>query len=293
MTTPEFHDKSIRFAVLGNPIGHSLSPLIHQSFAKQTDISLTYERIEVNIDFFSAALETLIKQGYQGFNITLPFKEEAYEWCLKNGSLDNKATLARAINTLQIQHNRAATGFNTDGSGLVADLKRLNINVNQKRILVIGAGGAARGIIPALKEAGALLTITNRTFERAKLLGNWFDIPIVSLEELQAHQTHTPYRFDVILNSTSAEMNLNSLDLPESLFNNTELVYDLMYRKDRALTVFLQHAKDSGASNVSDGLGMLIEQAAEAFFIWHGIRPQTSSTLEEINQHLFETALDR
>jgi shikimate dehydrogenase len=285
----------LRFAVLGNPISHSLSPMIHGLFAKQTGINLTYERIEVNLDLFASALETLIRQGYNGFNVTLPFKEEAYEFCVQQGTLDPQAAKARAINTLLIPQPitdlSTIKAYNTDGMGLVADIhNRLKFNLTNQRVLVIGAGGAARGIIPALQTANAAVFITNRTLERAKLIASWFDIQSVPLSEIQDSPQWANHSFDVIINATSSEMTLSGLNLSDQLYQSTKLVYDLMYRKDRALTVFLQQAKDCQVSTISDGLGMLVEQAAEAFFIWNGVRPDTTQIMAQIEAFLAQPA---
>jgi shikimate dehydrogenase len=285
--------KRLKFAVLGNPIEHSLSHLIHREFASQTGIDLEYDRIQVNVDFFPQAIESLIKQGYHGFNITLPFKEEAHDFCQKRGRLTPLASRACAVNTVDIKAD-GVSGHNTDGLGLVRDLvKRLNTSLYGKKILVLGAGGAVRGIVPALLDAGADVRLSNRTHARAEAICELFDVRAIPLAVLQSPEKAKRETFDLVINATSSELNLSSLGLADEVFAHTELAYDLMYRKDRLTTVFLQHAKDCHVATTSDGLGMLIEQAAQAFDIWHDVFPETAPVLEKIESHLLREHLQR
>jgi len=302
MSQNKENESSLKFAVLGNPVEHSLSHLIHRAFAQQCGVDLIYDRIQVNVDFFEQALESLMAQGYRGFNVTLPFKEEAHEICAKKGRLCALSGQARAVNTLMFSAQKtepanifeSMKGFNTDGLGLVRDIQqRLKLDPRAKRILVLGAGGAARGIVPALKQAGAEVMISNRTHPRAELVAGLLDVKAVALEALQAAEKVKHHRFDWLINATSSELTLSSLDLCEELFEGIELAYDLMYRKDRMTTVFLQQAKDCKVPHTSDGLGMLIEQAAESFRIWHGMIPDTSEVFQGLETQMLQDHLQR
>lgn len=267
---------SARYAVFGNPIHHSLSPRIHAQFARATGQDLSYEAILAPLDGFTASIERFRESGGQGANVTVPFKEQAYALCNERSA---RATFAGAVNTLAFQHD-AIVGDNTDGAGLVADLTRnLGLTLRGKRILLIGAGGAARGVIgPLLDYAPALLAITNRTAQRARELAQQFQLstphPLIGcgFDEVEAE-------YDLIINATSASLAGELPDLPTRVFDTDFFAYDMMY--GAALTPFLQLAQQHGA-RTADGLGMLVEQAAEAFYIWRGVRPETQSVIAHL-----------
>ena len=252
------------YAVFGNPIAHSLSPIIHQQFALQTGVSLCYKKIEVPLLQFEDVVTDFFKQGGKGLNITLPFKERANAMAHVQSP---RASTAGAANMLWMEGG-SLHADNTDGVGLIRDLQQHAIPLTHKTILLLGAGGAARGIIgPLLQENPVSLTLANRTFEKAQALQQVFPTALIcKLDEL----THD---YDLIINATSASFNDSDLLIPQVLFSNHPFCYDLAYGKNRT-TPFVQKAKQLGCVAI-DGTGMLIEQAAEAFFIWHGIRPNT------------------
>lgn len=264
-----------RYAVFGNPIHHSLSPLIHAQFARDTGQDLSYEAILAPLDGFGACVAQFQHSGGQGANITLPFKEQAFALCTQ---LSARAEMAGAVNTIKFE-NDAIVGDNTDGAGLVADLTRnLGVTLAGKRILLLGAGGAARGVIgPLLEYAPARLVIANRTASRAHHLASQFQSaqqPVTGsgLDEVAAD-------FDLIINATSASLAGEMPPLPAQIFTPDLLAYDMMYGK--STTPFLRLAQQHG-SRISDGLGMLVEQAAEAFYVWRGVRPETQSVIASL-----------
>lgn len=247
------------FAVMGNPINHSLSPQIHTLFAKQTGITLSYQPIEIDLNHFEQQVTDFFNSGGAGLNITLPGKERAF-------AMSDVATIrclkAKAANTLWHDGTKLYAD-NTDGIGLLRDLARY-ISLTNKNILLLGAGGAARGILaPLLAEKPASLTIANRTIAKATTLSQEFpDTLSTSLHELEGS-------FDLIINATSSK----NLALPTSIITPNTRCVDLSYQQ-QGLTPFVAWAKEQGCVAV-DGLGMLIEQAAEAFYIWHKIMPDT------------------
>jgi shikimate dehydrogenase len=261
-----------KYAVFGNPIAHSKSPLIHAQFARQTGQDMAYEAILAPLDGFPAAVEAFRASGGKGANVTVPFKLEAFALC--GDRLSERARAAGAVNTLSFGPG-GISGDNTDGVGLVADIRaNLGLAIQGKRILLLGAGGAARGVIlPLLSQSPASLTIANRTAARALELAARFEdqgVPVSAcgLDELHGHQ------FDLVINATAASLSDQAPDLPEGLYAQGSLAYDMVYGK--GLTPFLAQAKEQGAEHLADGLGMLIEQAAEAFFVWRGVRPATA-----------------
>jgi shikimate dehydrogenase len=262
------------YAVMGNPVRHSKSPAIHHAFAEQCGIDLEYRAIEVKAGGFAAAVQTFRTGGGQGLNITVPFKLEAYALAHR---LSDRAQQAGAVNTLTFAPDGAIDGDNTDGVGLVRDLVvNCATPLSGRRILVLGAGGAARGIVgPILEKGVAQLLVANRTVSKAKELMAMFtghaEIAACGFDAL------TSRRFDLVVNATAASLHGEVLPLPPDMFAENALAYDLMYGE--AATPFLQWARGHGAAKVRDGLGMLVEQAAESFFIWHGRRPQTDTVL--------------
>jgi shikimate dehydrogenase len=253
-----------RFAVIGKPIEHSLSPLIHQHFAKQTHLQLLYEKI-LGDDLFTRQVLDFFNAKGCGLNITLPFKQKAFALATHK---TKRCIAAGAANTLWMEHNQLHAD-NTDGVGLIRDLSRFMV-LREKKILILGAGGAARGVIPPLLETTTnQITIANRSIEKAISLRLAFpDIQIISLANLTG-------TFDVIINATSASLDEQSIILPRELWASQPFCYDLAYLQ-KGPTSFVAEAKEKGCQ-AYDGLGMLIEQAAESFFIWHGIRPDTDS----------------
>jgi shikimate dehydrogenase len=256
---------SDRYAVFGHPVGHSLSPRIHALFAAQTRQDMRYEAICPPLDGFVRAVTDFIAAGGCGANVTLPFKEEAFRLALRRTP---RAAAAGAVNTLSFV-GAEIHGDNTDGTGLVRDLTvNLDFPLTGRRILVLGAGGAARGaILPLLEQKPARLFIANRTPDKARLLAQAFGVDGGGFDALANHT------FDLVINATSA--GLSDAVLPAPGFSAHALAYEMVYGR---VTPFMQAARQAGV-RVADGLGMLVEQAAEAFFIWRGVRPQTAPVL--------------
>jgi shikimate dehydrogenase len=257
-----------RYVVIGNPVAHSKSPDIHARFAAQTGEHLQYERLLVPVDGFADALGNLMKSGCRGANVTVPFKLEAHDLV---SQISDRALAAGAVNTLRFD-GTDMFGDNTDGVGLVNDiLFRANRKIAGARVLLLGAGGAARGVIlPLLEQQPALLCIANRTVSKAEELVQRF-AGKGALSSCGVDAV-TP-DFDIIINATSASLAAELPPVPPALFQSGVFAYDMMYGKDD--TVFMRFARERGAE-VRDGLGMLIEQAAEAFFVWRGVRPDTA-----------------
>ena len=259
---------------MGNPIAHSKSPLIHRLFAEQTGEQLVYEALLVNRDAFAQAIAMFLIKGGKGLNITVPFKQEAREIA---DELSDRARKARAVNTLIVNDEGGLFGDNTDGIGLVRDLTRnLGFELRGKNILVLGAGGAARGVLaPLLEQAPAAVHIANRTAERALELADAFaDAGPVSgsgLEDIK------PLRYDLIINATAAGLHGQVPDLPEGLISADTWCYDMMYGSQP--TAFMRYAKQRGSQRCFDGLGMLVEQAAESFRLWRGVTPDTAPVI--------------
>jgi shikimate dehydrogenase len=271
------------YAVIGNPVEHSLSPLIHQEFAKQTKQEMEYLKIEAPLNEFKKIIQQFIEQGGKGANVTLPFKEEAY--ALADEATDY-AKQAKAANALLFENNHKIIANNFDGMGLIADLtNNHHYSLRQKRVLLLGAGGAARGIImPLLEQAPSLLTIANRTKDKAIQLADEFqyqgEIKGIGLDELN----NDPY--DLIINSTSAGLTGNALQLPNTIITEQSWCYDIMYGKQG--TPFLDWAQPHQPAKCLDGLGMLVEQAAASFYWWRGVYPETKPVLE-LTRHIFAT----
>lgn len=260
-----------RYAVIGHPVAHSKSPWIHAEFARACGQDIEYTRIEAPREGFAAAVDAFRAAGGKGLNVTLPFKEEAFRYCGANVS--KRAAAAGAANTLDFRQGRSAD--NTDGVGLVRDLTRnLAFALKDRRVLLIGAGGAARGVAGALLEAGAgLLVVANRTQSKAAALAERFPgVRASGLAELGGES------FDLAINATSAGLAGEAPRLPRGVLRKGLLAYDLVYGKD---TPFLASARAAGAL-ASDGTGMLVEQAAESFHLWRGVRPDTAPVLERL-----------
>jgi shikimate dehydrogenase len=258
-----------RYAVIGHPVAHSKSPWIHAEFARQTRQDLDYARIEAPLDGFERAVEEFRAAGGCGANITLPFKERAFAYC--GGMASARARTAAAVNTLRFE-GASVYGDNTDGVGLVIDLERnLGRVIAGKRVLLIGAGGAARGVLqPVLERGPAVLKIANRTARRAEELADLFqDVTGGGFGDLAGEF------YDLLINATSAGLANEAPQLPKGIFAPGAFAYDMVYGRD---TPFLALARAAGAVT-SDGLGMLVEQAAESFLLWRGVRPDTAPVL--------------
>lgn len=269
-----------QYVVFGNPIGHSKSPLIHRLFADQTGQQLEYNTLLAPLDDFSVCALGFFKQGL-GANVTVPFKEEAYRLV---DSLTPRARRAGAVNTLTKLADDSLQGDNTDGAGLVRDLTvNAGVELKGKRILLLGAGGAVRGVLePLLAHAPASLVIANRTVEKAEQLAREFaDLGPVAASGFDWLREPV----DLIINATSASLAGEMPPIADSLIEpGVTVCYDMMYGKEP--TPFCRWATEHGAGNVLDGLGMLAEQAAEAFFIWRGVRPDTAPVLDELRRQL-------
>ena len=272
-----------RCAVIGNPIAHSLSPYIHQAFAKQLGLNLRYERILGAQQRFTTQVHEFFTQGGRGLNITVPFKEQAF--ALAN-QCSPRARLAKAVNTLWMEHH-TLMGCNTDGEGLVYDLRRLQADPQSQRILIIGAGGAARGVALPLLQAGAhSLKIINRTPERAQQI-----IHDLS-EHLPEYQSRlsagdlqdTSGQWDIVINATSASLGASGLAHAPIDYAPHALAYDMVYGAQP--TAFMLQAQAQGAQRTADGLGMLIEQAASSFAIWFDQRPPTDTLYSQLRTQI-------
>lgn len=267
------------YAVVGNPISHSKSPRIHSLFARQTGEPVEYTAIQAPLDDFAGTVRNFFAGGGQGLNVTVPFKEQA--WSLADRRTP-EAEKAGAANTLYRDGEGLLTADNTDGKGLVTDLIRNhNVKLQGKRLLVLGAGGAVRGVLGPLMASGpAAITVANRTVSKAQALVELFRDEAAGVA-FEAYGFTVPAEpFDVIINGTSASLQGDLPPLSPNVIGADTVVYDMMY--SLTTTTFNQWALDQGAHRVYDGLGMLVEQAAEAFRIWRGIRPQTSAVMDEL-----------
>lgn len=264
-----------QYAVFGNPIEHSKSPMIHTEFAKLTEQDLAYNKQKVELDAFAETAKAFFTEGGKGLNITVPFKLDAYEFA---DQLSQRARQAGAVNTLILAEDGSIKGDNTDGIGMVSDIiENLGWDIQDKKVLILGAGGAVRGVLgPLLAHNPKVVVIANRTVEKAKQLATAFErsgkllgIGFDCLQELE---------FDLVINGTSASLAGDLPPLPDSLLADGACCYDMMYAKEP--TVFMQWASNHGAKSTADGLGMLVEQAAESFRLWRGVKPPTQSVIQ-------------
>jgi shikimate dehydrogenase len=268
-----------RYAVMGNPVAHSKSPRIHRMFAHQLGHQIEYTAIRVDTDGFAQAVRQFRAEGGRGLNVTVPFKLEAFRLA---DHLSDRARLAGAVNTLRFEPDGRIFGDNTDGAGLVHDIEiNLDVQLRGRRILILGAGGAARGVLgPVLKHHPAKVVIANRTVSKAKELADQFrehgPIEACGYPELKGRH------FDIVINATSASLKGEVPPLPETLFTRGALAYDMMYG-DKP-TAFLDWALLHGADRAADGLGMLVEQAAESYLLWHGVRPETKHVIAALRK---------
>ncbi|NML33685.1 shikimate dehydrogenase [Paraburkholderia antibiotica] len=270
-----------RYAVIGNPVGHSKSPFIHGRFAAQTGEPVDYGHLLAPVDAFVPHVRAFIEAGGRGLNVTVPFKLDAHAFAT---TLSPRAAAAGAVNTLRVDADGGIYGDNTDGFGLVRDIEvNLGVPLKGARILLLGAGGAARGVVlPMLDRAPHTLTIVNRTAEKAEALVAQFAqaasdahcrLAGGSARAIEAGQ------YDVIVNATAGSLDASLPECDDRAFGTGTLAYDMMYGAHP--TVFMTHAAGLGARG-ADGLGMLVEQAAESFYVWRGVRPDGAPVLAEL-----------
>ena len=258
-----------KFAVIGDPIDHSLSPKIHKLFAESSGLDISYEAIQVEKKDFVSAVTSLFDSGYEGLNVTLPLKEDAFNYA---NELSEESKLSGSVNTLW-KEGSFICADTTDGRGLVKDLTSKNISLSNLEVVILGAGGSARAIIPSLlKEKPSSITIANRTFSKAEELAKKFSLPD---NQLKAVSTSQPLDCspDLVINTTSAGVLNQEMDLPSNIFSQDTCVYDLSYSREE--TSFIMRAKNSGSDVCYDGIGMLIQQAALSFEIWTKHKPKT------------------
>ncbi len=272
---------SDRYAVVGNPVAHSRSPSIHAQFAQQTGQDLVYERLFAPLDGFVDTVERFRAAGGRGLNVTVPFKLEAFAWSTRRTA---RALAAGAVNTLSFRDD-GVHGDNTDGAGLVRDLEgRLGFVLAGARVLMLGAGGAARGVLAPLLGAGVeRLVIANRTVSRA------LELAALARDARASGCGFDAVRvdgapFDLVLNATSAGLDDAAPQVERLVYDGVRLAYDMLY--GARPTAFMREAAAGGCAAVSDGLGMLVEQAAESFFVWRGIRPQTGPVHSRLREEL-------
>ena len=283
------------YAVLGDPISHSRSPSIHAMFASQTAEDLDYIAIRVPVQQLAADIERLIASGYGGVNLTIPLKEHAFALAqASDWEITSRALAAGAVNTLRFEPGQVLAD-NTDGAGLVRDLERLlgaEGALGDARVLLLGAGGAAQGVLGPLRQAGAReILLVNRSFEKAQaVVQRWAELDLTSSQWLSAAplgllaEPPDQQGPDIVINATSASLSSQEFPIHDGYFLRAKVAIDMMYGAHP--TLFMQQAQRAGAALVADGLGMLVEQAAEAFFIWRGVRPETASVLAELRLQL-------
>lgn len=267
------------FAVFGNPISHSKSPRIHGLFGEGTRIPLNYVTRLATLDGFERELREFFSTGASGANITLPFKERAFALC---DELTERAACAGAVNTIRRLEDGRLLGDNTDGIGLLSDLIRLEMIKDNSRILLIGAGGAARGVIQPLLAYGSELVITNRTESKAAALANEFS----SLGKISSRKSTEleGMKFDLIVNATSTGVSGDLPPIPDTLFSSNTACYDMFYQVGN--TPFIAWAISLGVTHYADGLGMLVGQAAHAFLLWNGVMPEVEPVMAELRKEL-------
>ena len=265
------------YAVIGNPIAHSLSPRIHTLFAAQTGQALSYGAILSTTEEFTASVEAFRHAGGRGLNVTLPFKEQAWEYVNDRSAGANRV---RAVNTIRFDADGRVFGASTDGAGLVRDLGGNGVAVGQKRVLLVGAGGAVRSVLGSLlDEQPAAVTIINRTRSRAERLLEQFP-EAAGVLTARGFDDPAGGPYDLVINGASAGLAGQSLPLPDGILAPGACCYDMVYGK--AAEVFLDWAARNGAAKRCDGLGMLVEQAAESFHIWRGVRPETQPVIDNL-----------
>ncbi len=272
-----------RYMVVGNPISHSKSPQIHTLFSRQCNQDILYTKLKVEHGTFPEVVQSFQKMGGLGLNVTVPYKHEAWELVDERSP---RAELAGAVNTIQIREDGSRFGDNTDGVGLLRDLtENHGIQIRDRKVLVLGAGGAVRGILePLLAAQPAQLTIANRTADRAEQLAELFstygNVDGGGFDELDGQH------YDLVINGTAASLNGKMPPLPFDLLAEEAACYDMMYSAES--TPFMSWGKEYGAARVFDGLGMLVEQAADSFLLWRGVMPETAPVIESIRKELVD-----
>lgn len=279
MADPFEFERPKRFAVMGNPVAHSKSPFIHKQFAHQFKHPLEYTAIQVDVGGLAQAVGQFRAAGGNGLNITVPFKLDALRLA---DNLSERAQIAQAVNTLRFDRDGTTFGDNTDGAGLVRDFEiNLGVRIKAGQILILGAGGAVRGVLaPILRNQPAKLVIANRTASKARELVREFaslgKVDACDFDDLRGKH------FDIVINGTAASLEGEVPPLPETIFTRGALAYDMMYG-DKP-TTFMEWALLHGAEKVSDGTGMLVEQAAESYFVWNNVRPETKSVIAALRR---------
>ena len=265
-----------KFAVIGQPIEHSLSPKIHKIFAEQLGLEISYEAICIEPNEFESSVRKLFEDGYYGLNVTLPLKELAFEYA---NQLSEQSNLCRSVNTLWKEGSYICAD-STDGKGLIQDLNNKEIEINNKEIVILGAGGSAKAIIPSLmKENPKRITLGNRTISKAEMLATEY-AHLNSAIDIIPMSIDLDFQPDLVINTTSAGVLDQDLEIPNNLFTKETYAYDLSYSKSE--TPFIQMAKNLGVKKAHDGIGMLINQAALSFAIWNKLIPQTGISKSEI-----------
>lgn len=270
------------YALFGNPVNQSKSPNIHRQFAEQTGQDMHYTKQLVALGEFAQAAQEFFAQGGKGLNITVPFKLDAFDFAQKRTA---RAERAGAVNTLAVLGDGSILGDNTDGIGMIHDMHNLGWELAGKRVLILGAGGAVRGILqPLLEENPVQVVIANRTYSKAEELAkNFHDMGNV---QAKTYEQLSGESFDVVINGTSASLHGELPPLPDTLLAANACCYDMMYGAEP--TIFLRWAKDYGAAQLADGLGMLIGQAAEAFYLWRQIRPEVVPVITAMRRQMAE-----
>lgn len=269
------------YAVFGNPVKHSKSPVIHNAFAEQCGQVMQYRAVRVELDDFERAARNFFDGGGRGLNITVPFKQQAFEFAER---LTDRAKRAGAVNTLTCCDDGVVEGDNTDGIGLVRDMvANLGWTLQGFRVLILGAGGAVRGVLePLLRERPRELLVVNRTAERAEqLVPEFSDIGAL---EGGGYSLIGDRQFELIINATSASLSGEMLELPSSLLTERSCCYDMVYGPEP--TPFMRWAAHHAAWAVADGLGMLVEQAAQSFYIWRNVRPETRPVISQLRESM-------
>ncbi len=273
-----------RYAVVGHPVSHSRSPFIHERFARQTSQSMRYELIDATAAQFDEQVKRFFAEGGKGLNVTLPHKQSA---AILSDELTPRASVAGAVNTLALRADGRLLGDNTDGAGLARDLlNNLGVTIAGRRVLLLGAGGAARGVLaPLLGLKPSELLIANRTADRARELAAGFaaqgDARGCGFAEVRGGP------FDLIINATSASLASDVPPLPPGVVGMRSFCYDMAYGRED--TSFVRWAQGQGAARTAMGLGMLVEQAAESFHLWRGVRPDTASVVAALKAELAAT----
>ena len=280
---PNLYHSMKKFAVIGNPVSHSLSPVIHQHFADQFNINLDYGKILAEEGEFDRKIDEFIERGGVGLNVTLPYKTDAFR---VSRQLSDRAELAKTVNTLSFKEGHIA-GDNTDGIGLIADLQsNQELNLDNKRILILGAGGAVAGVLgPILECHPQLIVIANRTVNKAVALEKQFSKfgPVKACGLTRVDESH----FDLVINGTAASLSNQRPQVNTRVLEGVQFAYDMMYAIKP--TLFMDWARQNGVMNTANGLGMLVEQAAASFHIWHGRQPDTEPVLKKVKAAMFTT----